>query len=943
MDLTQKKLSKSEWNNVEVPFPDREKNILKIIVDGFHNPDIYQNETQSLHSIMKIEDGVSGFDEYIYTEYFENVIKRMITKYPTVIGSYISPIVSKNKKLKLKKSYLMRITNVNNNIEKKKQSIYEFILLDISEKVMKHFHKYSSEYAFHLYTLINIKKANVIKTNHYCISFIDQLINLIVPKIQMSDVVNQAYQFIEKNPLLLKYENMTLYKHQKDIFRLFHYTPPDGKFVDPLTPKFQALSKEPAKLVLYTAPTGTGKTLTPLGLSSGYRVIFICAARHVGLALAKSAVCMGKRIGIAFGCETPDDIRLHYYAASEYTRNRRTGGIGKVDNTVGDKVEIMICDIKSYLVAMRYMLAFTPELDDNLPYEEAIEDIDTKLEYLTSIYDDISDSSQQDMCELKINELQEKRKYIQEKMIKYDKDCDIITYWDEPTISMDYDTHPLHELIQKVWKDNVISKVVLSCATLPLESEISPTIKSFKDKFPNGIVSTISSYDCKKSISMLNTSGKAVLPHLIYSDFDELQACIVHCNIHKSLLRYFDLQEIVKFINKIHAYDDAIPEEMHMKKYFANGIYDITMNSLKIYYLTILENVNKDRWDEIHEELYTNQVSKYSKSTDFRRFLSQDQPKKTTTGGQPLSRVKSVGITPTITKPPPINLLGLQVTTSDAHTLTDGPTIYLTNNVDNLGKFYIKNTGLPETIQKSIYSRIEQNTHIQKQLTSAENKLEFMLDKISNANTDSSSTKGGGKKNDRKLNREVDDSKQNPELRKLTQIVDELRSQIQMVNLDEKYIPNTRDHQNVWTSDYKENAYSPDISDEDVCDIMALDVDNNKKMLLLLGIGTFTNENESNPRYMEIMKRLAYDQRLYLILASSDYIYGTNYQFSHGYVGKDLLNMTQQKTIQALGRIGRSNAQQEYTVRFRDDRMLTQLFTKSKENKEADIMNQLFH
>tara|TARA_B110000467_G_C17913943_1_gene261318 strand:+ start:51 stop:545 length:495 start_codon:yes stop_codon:yes gene_type:complete len=164
-----------------------------------------------------------------------------------------------------------------------------------------------------------------------------------------------------------------------------------------------------------------------------------------------------------------------------------------------------------------------------------------------------------------------------------------------------------------------------------------------------------------------------------------------------------------------------------------------------------------------------------------------------------------------------------------------------------------------------------------------------------------------------------------------------------MVNLDEKYIPNTRDHQNVWTSDYKENAYSPDISDEDVCDIMALDVDNNKKMLLLLGIGTFTNENESNPRYMEIMKRLAYDQRLYLILASSDYIYGTNYQFSHGYVGKDLLNMTQQKTIQALGRIGRNNSQQEYTVRFRDDRMLTQLFTKSKENKEADIMNQLFH
>ena len=47
---------------------------------------------------------------------------------------------------------------------------------------------------------------------------------------------------------------------------------------------------------------------------------------------------------------------------------------------------------------------------------------------------------------------------------------------------------------------------------------------------------------------------------------------------------------------------------------------------------------------------------------------------------------------------------------------------------------------------------------------------------------------------------------------------------------------------------------------------MALDVDNNKKMLLLLGIGMFTNENEINPRYMEIMKKLAYEQQLYVIL-----------------------------------------------------------------------------
>ena len=90
------------------------------------------------------------------------------------------------------------------------------------------------------------------------------------------------------------------------------------------------------------------------------------------------------------------------------------------------------------------------------------------------------------------------------------------------------------------------------------------------------------------------------------------------------------------------------------------------------------------------------------------------------------------------------------------------------------------------------------------------------------------------------------------------------------------------------------------------------------------------------------MKKLAYEQNLYVILASSDYIYGTNYQFCHGYIGKDLRNMTQQKTIQAMGRIGRNKMQQEYTIRFRNNDMLYQLFKTPSENKEAIIMNKLF-
>jgi len=119
-----------------------------------------------------------------------------------------------------------------------------------------------------------------------------------------------------------------------------------------------------------------------------------------------------------------------------------------------------------------------------------------------------------------------------------------------------------------------------------------------------------------------------------------------------------------------------------------------------------------------------------------------------------------------------------------------------------------------------------------------------------------------------------------------------------------------------------------------------LNISNNYKVLLLLGIGVFT-ENP-NIQYMEIIKKLADEQRLFIIIASSDYIYGTNYQFCHGFIGKDLTNMTQQKTLQAMGRIGRNNIQQDYTIRFRTDEMIMNLFTKSAVNLEADNMCALF-
>ena len=276
---------------------------------------------------------------------------------------------------------------------------------------------------------------------------------------------------------------------------------------------------------------------------------------------------------------------------------------------------------------------------------------------------------------------------------------------------------------------------------------------------------------------------------------------------------------------------------------------------------------------------------------------------------------------------------GILLTTSDAHTLTDGPTIYLAEDIDKIGRFYIQQSKIPDTVFSTIQQKIDRNNSILKQIKKLEQEVEAK----------SAATASSSGKTDDKSSKKSEKEPTSKESQKLLEQIDEMRMAIQTVHLNSMYIPNTKQHQETWllkSCPLVKNAFVPNVDEEDVREIMALDVENQQKLLLILGIGVFSKSSDS--RYAEIMKRLAYEQRLFLIIASSDYIYGTNYQFCHGFIGKDLINMTQQKTIQAIGRIGRNNIQQEYTVRFRDDGVCERLFKRATENLEATMMNRLF-
>ena len=55
MDLIQRKLTKSEWEGIEVPVSDDEKEILKLIKNGYNDVNIRYNNNPSLIGYMKID------------------------------------------------------------------------------------------------------------------------------------------------------------------------------------------------------------------------------------------------------------------------------------------------------------------------------------------------------------------------------------------------------------------------------------------------------------------------------------------------------------------------------------------------------------------------------------------------------------------------------------------------------------------------------------------------------------------------------------------------------------------------------------------------------------------------------------------------------------------------------------------------------------------------
>jgi hypothetical protein len=312
---------------------------------------------------------------------------------------------------------------------------------------------------------------------------------------------------------------------------------------------------------------------------------------------------------------------------------------------------------------------------------------------------------------------------------------------------------------------------------------------------------------------------------------------------------------------------------------------EVTVVNIKLYYLFLLQKIPSTEWNSLYHTLQKNQKSIYHNLPVKKQTIHSHS--------------------------------GLLLTTEHAHTLTDGPTIYITDEVHKIQQFLYENSHISPIILQNILDKITENKTTSKKIIQLTKSLN---DKVG--------------EQDKKITKEI----YNSDIKTLLETIDTLKLSMHTVSLPSVYLPNSIDHQHKWLSKQIQHAFIALMDEYTVITVMEMDIDIQLKILLLMGIGIFDSTNSA---YIHLIQSLACQQKLFIIIASSDYIYGTNYQFCHGYMGKNV-QMTQEKIIQAFGRIGRGNIQQEYTIRLRSDDIIQTLLLPNTNKRESYNMCQLF-
>ena len=137
MDLQQRKLNKIEWDSVEKDFSAEELNVLKLIRDGFHNPNVRSNNTQTLFTYLKMEYNAK-MEDHLYNIYFRPACETIAENMKKIYHDF--DCVQANKNVKISSADRIRLER--NDVKKiMNMELYEYVLLNHARKIVSYHEK----------------------------------------------------------------------------------------------------------------------------------------------------------------------------------------------------------------------------------------------------------------------------------------------------------------------------------------------------------------------------------------------------------------------------------------------------------------------------------------------------------------------------------------------------------------------------------------------------------------------------------------------------------------------------------------------------------------------------------------------------------------------------------------------------------------------------------
>ena len=195
-------------------------------------------------------------------------------------------------------------------------------------------------------------------------------------------------------------------------------------------------------------------------------------------------------------------------------------------------------------------------------------------------------------------------------------------------------------------------------------------VHNYEEKYPHSIFKYIDVHDQFSNLMIYDEYSNVIMPHNYFKDYNKMTDFLYYQQ--KKYYKFYNCDHCAKFILFYNKYFD----KSILDKNF-NNIENLDLNYIKDKYIDILLNIDsQSKWDTICEkyEMYNKKYDEDNKNT--------------------------------------VLDIGTELTTSSAKSLTNGPTLYVTNKIDNISKYLLMKSNIDTKVLDGIEDKINRNNDI---------------------------------------------------------------------------------------------------------------------------------------------------------------------------------------------------------------------------------------